>query len=1028
MSDGEQNSSPFEVSPANLPFVEELYLNYLKDPGSVDESWRQRFQAWGPLDPASFDTPPAYGSHAFAHDRESNGINGHGTVTGAGAANKGTTASNGALAAQGATANNGAAKPARATPIALPAVAPATNAAPARSTRPVSEGNDIASVAGKRALAGKRVRRLIDDYRELGHLAADLDPLGLEDRKANRIRLEDYGLAPSDLDDLVEADGIAEGRPVKLRELLELLEETYCRTVGIEISHIHNPEMRSWLQQRIESTRNRVRFTRAEQLHILAKVTEAEVFEQFLQTKFLGAKRFSLEGAESIIPVLDRIVERASRAGVSQIVLGMAHRGRLNVLSNVLGKPPAEIFSEFLDRTTELGDAHGGDVKYHLGYSSDRTTTSGRVHISLTFNPSHLEAVNTVVQGRMRAKQDRISDESRTKGLPILLHGDAAFAGQGVVAEALNMSGLDAYTVGGTIHLVINNQIGFTTSPRSAYSTTYATDVARMLQTPVIHINGEDPEAVAQAVDLAVDFRQTFHRDVVVDMWCYRKLGHNETDEPTFTQPIMYKAIAGRPAPRQIFLERLSKMATGEAAVTAADVEAITTQRRQALEEALDQARKFHAPPRPSTFAGVWSKLKGGPESTVRDVTTAASPDALAAVGQALGTLPAGFTPHPKLVRLLKDRAAMALGQKPIDWGGAEALAFGTLLGEGVRVRFSGQDVRRGTFSHRHAVLIDYMTGAEHTPLSHVAPGQGALEIRDSCLSEFGVLGFEYGYSLDMPEGLVVWEAQFGDFVNGAQVIIDQFLVSSEAKWNRVSGLVMLLPHGMEGQGPEHSSARLERFLNMGVNDNIQVCNVSTPAQLFHLLRRQVKRPYRKPLIVMSPKSLLRHPAVISPLEDFTTGQFRHVIPENTGEGGFDPKVVDRVLLCSGKIYYDLIAAREVLGLRNVAIVRLEQLYPLRTEEVLDALSIFKEGIRAMWVQEEPRNMGAWNFISRVLPPLLASTFKWSGVSRPFSASPATGSLSRHNLEHGKLLEEALGVGPGSVVIDKGQIKKGSGS
>jgi 2-oxoglutarate dehydrogenase E1 component len=996
MSDGEQHS-PFEVSPANLPFVEELYLAYLKDPASVDESWRRRFEAFGPMDLALFSLPPAPGAghvsegdvtHAYPNGKANGHANGHAAVI----------------------------------PAVLPA-APAARPAGPRPTQVPLEGTDVAAVAARRALAGKRVRRLIEDYRELGHLAANLDPLGLVDRRANRIRLEDYGLAPADLEDLVEADGIAEGRPVKLRELIELLEETYCRTVGIEVSHIYSPEVRSWLQQRIESTRNRVRFTRAEQMHILAKVTEAEVFEQFLQTKFLGAKRFSLEGAESIIPVLDRVIERASRAGVSQIVIGMAHRGRLNVLSNVLGKPPAEIFAEFLDRSTEIGES-GGDVKYHLGYSSDRTTAAGRVHISLSFNPSHLEAVNTVVQGRMRAKQDRIADEARTKGLPIILHGDAAFAGQGVVAESLNMSGLGAYTVGGTIHLVINNQIGFTTSPHAAYSTTYATDVARMLQTPIIHINGEDPEAVAQAVDLAVDFRQTFHRDVVVDMWCYRKLGHNETDEPTFTQPIMYKSISGRPNPRQIFLDRLAAMTTGEAPITQADVEAITTQKRQVLEEALDQARKFHAPPRPSTFAGVWSSLKGGRESQVRDVATNVSADALSAVAQALGTVPPGFTPHPKLVRLIKDRAAMALGQKPIDWGTGEALAFGTLLGEGVRIRFSGQDVRRGTFSHRHAVLIDYVTGAEYTPLEHLTPGQGTFEIRDSCLSEAGVLGFEYGYSLDMPDGLVVWEAQFGDFVNGAQVIIDQFLVSSEAKWNRVSGLVMLLPHGMEGQGPEHSSARLERFLNMGVNDNIQVCNVTTPAQLFHLLRRQVKRPYRKPLVVMSPKSLLRHPAVISPIEDFTGGGFHHIIPD----ASVDPKVVDRVLMCSGKVYYDLLAAREVYGLKNVAIVRIEQLYPLRSEELLDVLSAYKEGIRAMWVQEEPRNMGAWNFVSRALPGLLASSFKWSGVSRPFSASPATGSFSRHNLEHAKLLEEALGLPPGAVVIDKGQIKKGSAS
>jgi 2-oxoglutarate dehydrogenase E1 component len=551
--------------------------------------------------------------------------------------------------------------------------------------------------------------------------------------------------------------------------------------------------------------------------------------------------------------------------------------------------------------------------------------------------------------------------------------------------------------------------------------------MARMLQVPIIHLNGEDPEAVAAAVDLAVDFRQTFHRDVIIDMWCYRKLGHNETDEPSFTQPVMYKAIAARPSPRTVYIENLSKMlggssSDGEPPVTDADGEAIAAEKRQVLQDALDQAKGFHAPARPSTFAGVWSRVRGGPESTVRDVSTVITDEALTAVGRALSTVPQGFTPHPKLVRLLKDRAAMAAGDKPIDWGMGELLAFGTLLGEGVRVRMSGQDVRRGTFSHRHAVLVDYATGQEHTPLEHVTNGQGPFEIRDSLLSEAGVLGFEYGYSLDMPEGLVVWEAQFGDFVNGAQVIIDQFLVSSEAKWNRVSGLVMLLPHGMEGQGPEHSSARLERFLNMCVNDNIQVCNVTTPAQMFHLLRRQVMRPYRKPLIVMSPKSLLRHDHAVSSVEEFTRGRFMHVIPDTS----LDPKAVERVLLCSGKIYYDLAAAREVHGLTNVAIIRVEQLYPLRHEEILEALAIYPEGIKVSWVQEEARNMGAWHYISRVLPSLLLSSFKWSGVSRPFSASPATGSLSRHNLEHAKLIEEAMGLPSGSVVVDKGKVKKGT--
>ena len=997
----------WEVSPANLDFVEQLYLAYLESPGSVDETWRRRFEELGPADPARYRAPHGPNGWPARVDTptgQNGATNGHATAAAIATPASAVKPENGITAAA---------------PAALARPSEVVPAAPSGATGIAAT---LADTAAKRALGGKRVRRLIEDYREHGHLSANLDPLGLVDRRDRRLRLEDYGLDESDLETLVEVEGIAGGGPLTLRALIALLEETYCRNIGVELAHITEPEIRTWLQTRIESSGNRAHFTRAEQLQLLAKVTEAEVFEQFLQTKFLGAKRFSLEGAESVIPILDRLIERASRAGVSQIVIGMAHRGRLNVLANVLGKPTAEIFSEFLDRAIDLAGDTGGDVKYHLGYSSDRVTASGRVHISLTFNPSHLESVNAVVQGRMRAKQDRMGDRDRVRGLPVLIHGDAAFAGQGVVAETLNMSGLDGYTVGGTVHLVVNNQIGFTTSPRRAYCTTYATDVARMLQIPIIHINGEDPEAVAQSVDLAVDFRQAFHRDVVIDMWCYRKLGHNETDEPSFTQPIMYKAIRKRPSTRAVYLENLSRIDNGEAPINAADAEAITLQKRQALEEALEQAKRYVAPPRPSTFAGVWSRVRGGPESAVRDVSTGVSDEVMGLVGQALARVPEGFTPHPKLVRLLKDREAMTAGEKPIDWGTAEALAFGSLLAEGVRIRMSGQDVRRGTFSHRHAVLMDFNTGAEYTPLGHITDNQGPFEILDSCLSETGVLGFEYGYSLDMPEGLVLWEAQFGDFVNGAQVIIDQFLVSSEAKWNRVSGLVMLLPHGMEGQGPEHSSARLERFLTMGVNDNIQVCNVTTPAQFFHLLRRQVLRPYRKPLIVMSPKSLLRHPAVISSRLELTEGHFQHVMRDET----VAPSGVDRILLCSGKVYYDLAAVREVFGISNVAIIRLEQLYPLRHEEILEALSDYPEGSRVVWVQEEARNMGAWHYVNRVLPSLLLSSFRWSGISRPFSASPATGSLSRHSLEHAKLMEEAMGLPAGTVVIDKGQIKKRS--
>jgi len=956
---------PWDVSPSNLAWVEDLYYAYRRDPSSVDEAWRREFERMdgGPHVPAP--PPPAPASNGNGHRQEGNG---HSLV-------------------------------ARPT-----AVIPPIESGLALRSGP--EAAEIAAVAAQRALGGKRVRRLIEDYRELGHLAADLDPLGLVDRKKWHIRIEDYGLTEPDLDTVVTSEDIAGADSRPLREIISLLHETYCRHMGVEIGHIHDSELRGWLQLRMESTRNRVHFSRAEQLHLMGKIIEAEVFENFLQTKFLGAKRFSLEGAESLIPVVDRIIEGASRAGVSQIVIGMAHRGRLNLLANVMGKPSAEIFAEFLDRETSLAGEGSGDVKYHLGYSSDRVTAGGRVHVSLGFNPSHLEWVNPVVQGRLRAKQDRLGDRGRVRGLPILIHGDAAFAGQGIIAEGFNMSGLDGYTVGGTIHVVVNNQIGFTTSPRHAYSTTYPTDVARMLQIPIIHINSEDPEAVAQAVDLAVDFRQRFHRDVVIDMWCYRKLGHNETDEPNYTQPVMYRAIAAKAPIRASYLQAFEASQGTEKPLTAADVEAITSAKKHALEEALEAATKLQAPPRPSTFGGVWSRVRGGPDSGAREVSTAVAPEVIASVTKALTTTPADFTPHPKVAKLLEMRAAMGAGKRPLDWGMGEALAFGTLLSEGVRVRMSGQDVRRGTFSHRHAVLVDYNDGREYTPLEYLGEGQGTFEIRDSPLTEAGVVGFEYGYSLDMPEGLVIWEAQFGDFVNAAQVTIDQFLLSSEAKWRRVSGLVLLLPHGMEGMGPEHSSARLERFLNMSVSDNIQVCNVTTPAQIFHLLRRQVLRPYRKPLIVMSPKNLLRHPAAVSSLGELTQGGFRHIIPDDT----VDPKQVNRVLLCSGKVYYDLHQAREEHKLKNVAIIRIEQLYPLRRDEILETLSVFPEGIRVIWVQEEARNMGAWHFMSRNIPPLILSSFHWSGISRPLSAAPATGSASRHKLEHLRLMEEALGV------------------
>ncbi|MDB4981532.1 MAG: sucA, partial [Myxococcales bacterium] len=820
---------------ANLAFAEELYFQFLRDPASVDPAWRAYFQT---LDAADRD--------------------------------------------KGAAA-------------LIPPAAFARSIFAPTPSRAIAEGNAVASRTSVRLLS-ERVQRLVEAYRELGHLSTNLDPLGLLKRAGAPLRLEDHGLAEEDLDLVFSSENVAGPDRTTLRDLVGLLRETYTRQIGVELAHLHDVELRSWLQSRMERTRNRLALGRADRMRLLDQVIGAEVFEQFLQNKFLGAKRFSMEGAESLIPLLERLIERAARSNVVEIVIGMAHRGRLNVLANVLKKPASQIFAEFLDKQDPTADASsGGDVKYHLGYSIDRTFSSGpggngqadahKVHLSLTFNPSHLEWVNTVVQGRVRAKQDRINDGGRTRCLPLLLHGDAAFAGQGIIAEAFNMSELDGYRVGGTVHIVVNNQVGFTTSPQHGKSTTYATDVARMLQIPIFHVNGEDPEAVCQVVDLAIDFRQRFHRDALIELWCYRKHGHNEGDEPSYTQPLMYRAIASKPSIRASYLDHSAKnpLPDGEAPISVEEADTLAARKRHELESELEVATRFETPPRPSTFAAHWENLKGGAERNAPLVPTSVTRAAIEQVGAALTTVPDGFNIHPKLKKLIVEaRAAMAAGEKPCDWGMGEALAFGTLLAQGIRVRLSGQDSRRGTFSHRHSTFFDYTTEAEYVPLAHIRDKQGVFDVRDSPLSEAGVLGFEYGYSLDMPEGLTLWEAQFGDFVNGAQVIIDQFLASSEAKWHRVSGLVLLLPHGMEGQGPEHSNARLDRFLNLSVHDNWQVVNLTTPAQYFHALRRQVLRAYRKPLIVMSPKSLLRHPLATSPLADFTDGEFQYVIPDTT--------------------------------------------------------------------------------------------------------------------------------------------------
>jgi 2-oxoglutarate dehydrogenase E1 component len=752
----------------------------------------------------------------------------------------------------------------------------------------------------------------------------------------------------------------------------------------------------------MEGCENRIELDRRQQLRIFRQMMTAAVFEEFIQKRFLGAKSFSLEGSESLVPLVEMAIERAAAQEIGDCVLAMAHRGRLNVLANVMGKSPRRIFREFADLDPELHVGRG-DVKYHLGHSTDYQAANGKsVHLTLCFNPSHLEFVNPVAIGRMRARQDRTGDLARQQGLVILIHGDAAFAGEGIIQETLNLSELDAYRVGGTLHVVVNNQIGFTTGPGEARSCVYATDVAKMLQIPIFHVNGEDPEAVAQVVNLAMDFRREFQRDVVIDMYCFRRRGHNEADEPAFTQPALYRVIEKRPSVHESYLEKL--LALGQ--MTAAEARQIADEQQAKLAADLSAARSedyVHT----SDIGGVWAYYVGGREREAAEVETGVKREVLQDLLRRLVMLPDGFQPHAKIAKFLDGRLQMAAGAAPLDWSAGEALGLATIATQGLRIRISGQDSQRGTFSHRHAVIHDAVTDETWCPLEHLAADQAPVEIYNSPLSEAGVLGFEYGYSLDCPDGLVVWEAQFGDFVNAAQVVIDQFICSAEDKWNRLSGITMLLPHGFEGQGPEHSSARLERFLSLCAKDNMQVVQPTTPAQMFHCLRRQVLRVWRKPLVVMTPKSLLRHPGCISSLDELATGSFQRVIPDGSG---VPPHDIHRILLCSGKIAYELEKRRQELGRRDVAIVRVEQLYPLPRQALEETLAAYTPGTPAVWVQEEPENMGAWRFMRIHFGEKLLDRFPFTGMCRQSAASPATGSKKSHDLEQNELLTASFSI------------------
>ncbi|MCC7086997.1 MAG: 2-oxoglutarate dehydrogenase E1 component [Pirellulales bacterium] len=960
------NELEASVGSLSLEFVEGLMADYLRDSESVSPDWRSYFDE-------------------MLHHRSAS--NGRGAMQ--------------RIARHDSGQGNG---------LAVKQIGPSFH--PASLFKPPRIGGDGVALAPlpqaaspaeqwHMAVLQDRVDQLVRAYRVRGHLVAQIDPLGLPRPELPELDPHYYGFTDVDLDREFSTDTIEGPQSMTLRRILQRLRNTYCRSIGVQFMHMDDLQVRRWLQERMEGTENRCKLQRREQLRILHGLTSAVVFEEFVQRRFLGAKSFSLEGAESLIPLLELTIERAGEHKIDEIVLAMAHRGRLNVLANVMGKSAQQIFREFADIDPELHIGRG-DVKYHLGHSTDVKTGCGhRVHLSLCFNPSHLEFVNPVAIGRMRAKQDRVDDLDRRRGMALLIHGDAAFAGEGVIQETLNMSQLDGYQIGGTLHVVVNNQIGFTTSPSEGRSTTYATDIAKMLQIPIFHVNGEDPEAVAQAIRLGMDFRREFQRDVVIDMYCYRRRGHNEADEPSFTQPQLYQAIEERKNVREGYLDHLLKLG----GINREEADHIASELRERLDRELSVAKSEEYVPR-SDLAGFWAFYIGGREREAAEVETEMKRERLVELLHKLSQTPSDFQPHPKIERLLNARREMAEGKRPLDWAAAEALALGSLAVQGLRVRLTGQDSERGTFSHRHAVLHDVHHGRRYMPLANLAADQAPVEIYNSPLSEAGVLGFEYGYSLDCPDGLVLWEAQFGDFVNAAQVVIDQFIVSAEDKWRRLSGVVLLLPHGFEGMGPEHSSARLERFLSLAAKDNIQVANPTTPAQFFHCLRRQVLRVWRKPLVLMTPKSLLRHPQAVSPLDDFDCGNFHRVLPDVAPH---ERTTVDRILLCSGKIYYELEHKRRELGKHNVAIVRMEQLYPLPRGLLSSALAGYRDGTPAFWVQEEPENMGAWRFIRIQFGQRLLDRFPLSGIYRQSAASPATGSASSHRLEQEKILVAALG-------------------
>jgi 2-oxoglutarate dehydrogenase E1 component len=889
----------------------------------------------------------------------------------------------------------------------------------AKVAKQVQETKPGATQADIRAAAHDSIRALmlIRAYRIRGHLQANLDPLGIEPPIQNReLEPAHYGFTEADMDREIFIDGVLGLQTSTLREILKIVRRTYCGNVGVQYMHISEPNEKQWIQERIEGRDKEIAFTPEGKIAILKKLIESETFEHFAHKRFPGTKRFGLDGGEAMIPALEQVIKRGGAMGVKEIVLGMAHRGRLNTLAAVMGKPYRAIFHEFQGGSSTPDDIQGsGDVKYHLGASSDREFDGQKVHLSLTANPSHLEIVNPVVLGKSRAKQQ---DEFRVNGqrghvMPLLIHGDAAFAGQGVNMECFALMGLKGYRTGGTLHMVINNQIGFTTSPRNSRSSPYPSDVGLMVQAPIFHVNGDDPEAVVFATKVAVEFRQTFAKDAVVDMFCYRRFGHNEGDDPTFTQPLMYSIIKDHPSTRELYSQRLIQ----EGVVTQAQVDGWIAELEQFLDQEFEAGKGYLAN-KADWLDGAWQGL-GLPEGEDRRGDTAVPIDGLRAIGLKLTEIPESVNIHRTLKRVIDQRREAIVSGQGLDWATAESLAFGALLDEGFPVRLSGQDSARGTFSQRHAAVVDQKTEQWYVPLNNMRPGQAPFEVIDSLLSEEAVLGFEYGYSLAAPNCLVAWEAQFGDFANGAQVIVDQFISSAERKWLRMSGLVMLLPHGYEGQGPEHSSARLERYLQLCAEDNLQVANCTTPANYFHILRRQLHRPFRKPLILMTPKSLLRHKKAVSNLSEMAEGSSFHRVlfddaerkPELAGVTLVEPDKIRRVVLCSGKVYYDLLEEREKRQIKDVYLMRLEQFYPWPMKSLLTELGRFKNA-ELVWCQEEPKNMGGWAFVDAwlelTLERLDVKSKRARYVGRPASASTAAGLMSRHLKELETFLNEAF--------------------